>query len=296
MTPEERLERFAALTVRVGANVQPGQEVVVTAGVEHAPAARAIAREAYRAGARYVHAMYVDSPFRRAVIEWRPEEMLGHTPPHLLAWARTWEETRPAVIQLAGEPDPHLFDDLDPVLVGRSDQKELRAVCLPLATQGKINWAIVSAPNEGWAREVFGEPDVERLWAAVAAAMRLDADDPVAAWERHAAKLKARAAALNELRLDAVRFRGPGTDLTVGLLERSRWKSASSRRRGGSSTSRTSPRRRSSPRPTGAARRAPSAPPTRSSCRGSAPAPPGSRCGSRAGGSSTSAPTAAGRR
>ena len=53
--------------------------------------------------------------------------------------------------------------------------------------------------------------------------MRLDADDPVAAWQDHAARLNERADALNEHRFDAVRFRGPGTDLTVGLLDASRW-------------------------------------------------------------------------
>jgi aminopeptidase len=85
---------------------------------------------------------------------------------------------------------------------------------------------IVSAPNEGWAREVFGEPDVERLWQAVATATRLDQPDPVAAWREHAARLEARAAALDERRFDAIRFRGPGTDLTVGMLPFARWRCA----------------------------------------------------------------------
>jgi aminopeptidase len=86
-----------------------------------------------------------------------------------------------------------------------------------------VNWTIVAAPTEGWARSVFGEPDLERLWRAVATATRLDDRDPVAAWCEHVATLKKRAAALNERSLDAVRFRGPGTDLTVGLMSASRW-------------------------------------------------------------------------
>ena len=73
---------------------------------------------------------------------------------------------------------------------------------------------------------MFGEPDLERLWRAVATATRLDAVDPVAAWREHDAMLKKRAAALNAHGFDAVRFRGPGTDLTVGLLPGSRWMSA----------------------------------------------------------------------
>jgi len=70
---------------------------------------------------------------------------------------------------------------------------------------------------------VLGEPDVERLWDAVATATRLDAEDPVVAWREHAAELQARADALNARRFDAIRFSGPGTDLTVGLVPDARW-------------------------------------------------------------------------
>ena len=88
---------------------------------------------------------------------------------------------------------------------------------------GRIAWTIVGYPNPGWAKAVFGEPDVERLWQAVAVATRLDEDDPVAAWRTHIARLQERAALLDERRFDAIRFRGPGTDLTVGLMPESRW-------------------------------------------------------------------------
>jgi aminopeptidase len=79
------------------------------------------------------------------------------------------------------------------------------------------------SPNEGWANQVFGESDMERLWDAVAFATRLDEEDPVTAWREHLERLRTRAAAVNELQLDAIRFRGPGTDLTVGLLPESRF-------------------------------------------------------------------------
>jgi aminopeptidase len=223
VTPAERLERYADLAVRVGANVQPGQEVVVMCLVEHAPIARAVARAAYRAGAKRVDSFYTDLHFRRAAVELGPEESLGYTPPHFLEWVKSWRESRPAIIQLTGNPDPSLFSDLDQVLVAKSEARELRAVYLPLVIDRKTNWVIVSAPNEGWATEVFGEPDVERLWDAVATATRLDEPDPVAAWQAHADELKRRAATLNEREFDAIRFRGPDTDLTVGLIPTSRW-------------------------------------------------------------------------
>jgi aminopeptidase len=91
------------------------------------------------------------------------------------------------------------------------------------------NWTVVGVPNAGWAQQMFGEPDVERLWKLVEYCVRLDEDDPVAAWREHVATIGRRAALLNDLRVDAVRFRGPGTDLTVGLLPESRWQGVESK-------------------------------------------------------------------
>ena len=73
---------------------------------------------------------------------------------------------------------------------------------------------------------MFGEPDVERLWAALATAVRLDEPDPVAAWREHIAALAERAASLNERRFDHLRYRGAGTDLTIWLHPESKWQTA----------------------------------------------------------------------
>lgn len=223
MTADERLARLADLAVRVGANVQAGQEVVLVYQVEQTLVARAIARAALAAGARRVTPLVTDMHLRRAAIELGPRDELGVTPAHVLDWARSWRETRPALIQLSGNPEPTLFAGLDSALVGAAEHKDLRALMLPLVTEAHVNWAIVPAPNQGWAEAVLGEPDVERLWDAVATAMALDDDDPVQAWHDHASTLLARARSLDAMRFDAVRFRGPGTDLVVGLLGGSRW-------------------------------------------------------------------------
>ena len=233
MTPDERLERFAELSVRVGANVQPGQEVVLIYQVEHTQIARAMARAALGAGARRVLPVVADLHFRRAAIELGPEEELGISPGYILDWMRSWRETRPAIIQLTGDAEPDLFAGLDPELVANADPNDARALFIPLVMERLVNWLIVSAPNAGWANAVLGEPDTERLWDAIVTTMRLDEEDPVAAWQAHAATLKARAAGLDACGFDAIRFRGPGTDLVVGLLEASRWLCATFETRSG---------------------------------------------------------------
>jgi aminopeptidase len=216
-----RLDSYADLIVRVGANVQKGQTVLVTALVEHAPLARAIARSAYAAGARFVDVAYADIHARRAFIANAADEDLTHTHPWQLARAESVPGK--ALIMLTGDPEPELFADLDQGRVGKA--RAIDAVTAQLKAQNDrtVNWTIAAYPTEGQAKLIFGEPDVERLWDAVAAAVRLDLDDPVAAWKEHSEKLRARCRRLDELAFEAIRFRGPGTDLTVGLYPGARW-------------------------------------------------------------------------
>jgi aminopeptidase len=221
---DERLEKYARLAVEVGANVQPGQTVFVGAFVEHAPLARALARAAYAAGARYVDVRYSDQHVRRAMIELGPNEALEHTPEWLKTRFRAAAGN--AVIGTTGDPAPQLFADLDGERVGRARMKELQDLTRELLTERKINWTGIAYPNEGWAEKVFGEPDVEKLWEAVSFCTRLDEPDPVVAWREHMETLEARAAQMNERKFDAIRYRGPGTDFTIGLLANARWLSA----------------------------------------------------------------------
>ena len=76
LSPDERLARYAELAVRVGANVQAGQTVFIITQIEHAPLARALARAAYKAGARYVDVNYRDAHVRKAMIELGSDETL----------------------------------------------------------------------------------------------------------------------------------------------------------------------------------------------------------------------------
>jgi aminopeptidase len=221
---DERLERYADLAVRVGANIEEGQLVFVNGRIEHAPLIRALARAAYRAGARYVDVLYSDQHVRRAMIELGPDETLEYTPPWLKERGRAMANA--AAIGTTGDPEPELLSDLDGERVGRARMKELNEIVLGQMKEHTVNWTGIACPNEGWAQKVFGEPDVERLWEAVSFCVRLDEDDPVAAWREHIDRLEARAALLNDRRFDALRYRGPGTDLTVGLLGNARWMSA----------------------------------------------------------------------
>jgi aminopeptidase len=223
-----REDRYAELAVRVGANVQPGQLVDVLARVEHATVARAITREAYKAGAAYVDVYYTDQHIRRALIEGAADELLSWTPPWLLKRAVQVGDERAAVIALTGDAEPNLLADLPGDRVGKARMLELAEESNRQINEQLNNWTVIGVPNEGWAQQMFGEPDLERLWKAVEFTVRLDEDDPVAAWRAHVARIGKRAKTLDELQVDSIHFTGPGTDLRVGLLPESRWQGCES--------------------------------------------------------------------
>jgi aminopeptidase len=228
---DERLEAYADLAVRVGANVQVGQTVFLTTQIEHAPLARALTRAAYRAGARYVDVRYRDDHVRHAMIDLGPDEALTHSPEWMKQLYRAMEGG--AQLWTTGEPEPELMNDLDGERVGRARMKEVVEIIREQMVQRSLNWSGVAYPSEGWATQIYGEPDVERLWEAVAFCTRLDEADPVQAWRDHMARLEGRGKVLTELQLDAVHYTGPGTDLTVGLNPNARWMSALFRTRDG---------------------------------------------------------------
>ena len=117
MTPEERLTRYAKLVVEIGANVQPRQRVQVTADIAHAPVVRAVTEQAYLSGARRVDVEYFDRYVRRSMLQHAPAETLTTALDWELARLHEGERDGMALIRLTGNPDPHLFDGIDPARV-----------------------------------------------------------------------------------------------------------------------------------------------------------------------------------
>ncbi len=229
MKPEDQLERYAQLAVTVGANVQPGQVVDVLAHPLHLTLVRAVARAAYTAGAAYVTVEWRDPHMRRALVELGGDEMLEWSPPWEVSKLAWLDENRGAVVAIFGDPEPNALDGLDAGRLARAVRRGYLERSNASLNAQAVNWTVVAHPNPGWATRVFGTPDVERLWALVTRAVRLDEDDPIASWRNHVYELERRARSLDAAGFDAVRFSGPGTDLFVGLTPQSRWKGAEDR-------------------------------------------------------------------
>jgi aminopeptidase len=226
---DRMLRAYADLTVRVGLNLQPTQRLLIIgpianggAALDAAPLVRAITASAYRAGARLVETLWGDEALLAARLEYAPRdsftEFSGWLPDALVQHAAAGH----AVLSIYAN-DPDQLKDAPQDLVGAVQQTTANHVrpFRDYIARNHTTWAVVAAAAPTWAARVF--PDVEpskqvqRLWDAIARLCRLDREDPIAAWETHLADLAARTDHLNAKQYSALRYTGPGTNLTIGL-------------------------------------------------------------------------------
>ncbi len=232
-TLDTYLNRYADLTVRVGVGLREGQRVVVRSPIDAAPLVRKIVEKAYDAGAPYVHVMWSDDQVEKARFLHAPEDSFEEVPLGMADVLTAMAERGDAFIAITAN-DPEALKDADPARISTARaaaSKSLKA-WRKLQMSDAVPWTVIAAPSVGWARKVFpGETDevaVDKLWDAIFKAIRLDQEDPVAAWEAHIDALEVRANYLNEQRFSALHFRGEGTDLVVGLADGHIWKAGAS--------------------------------------------------------------------
>ncbi len=237
---EIRLQRYADAAVRGGLNLQPGQRLMmigprITGGVspEATTLVRALTESAYRAGAPLVEVLWGDEiqqllRFRHAPAEsfsqfsaWMPNALIEHI------------EGGHALLSIYAN-DPDLLAGVPAERVSAMQQAASRGLqqFSELIGKNRTNWLVVCGAAERWAAKVF--PDdapavaVLRLWNAIFQMCRIDGGDAAAGWTRHLDSLVYRSDYLNQRRYRALRYRGHGTDLTIGLPDGHVWVSGRS--------------------------------------------------------------------
>jgi aminopeptidase len=225
----DTLARLARLAVAFGANVQPGQIVSIGGSPGKEELVRAIAAEAYRGGAKFVDVTWFDPWIKRARIEHAADDTLEFVPSWYGERVLALGRERAAIVSLSGPVAPGLLDGLDPVRAGRDRLPSVRESG-EVINRREVNWTILPGPTQAWADLVHPdlEPDerLRRLEEQLVHVLRLDEEDPVAAWTRRADALVDVAERLTARGFDALRYRGDGTDLTVGILPGMRWMAA----------------------------------------------------------------------
>src|SRR5437016_2965501 len=230
---EQRLDRLAEVAVKVGVRVRPGQEIVITAPVEALPLARRITEHAYKAGASLVTTLFGDDVATLLRFQYAPDQSFDRATNWLFDGMASAFRAGAARLAIVGE-DPSLLSAQDTQKVARANRARSAAYrpALEYIVNFDVNWSIVSFATSAWAKAVFpdlsAQESVSELWEGIFKTSRVDGPDPIAEWQRHNAMLNARTRHLNERRFAALRFRGPDTDLTVGLADDHLWEGGAS--------------------------------------------------------------------
>ena len=227
---EEKLDRFAQLAVHVGLNLQPGQELLISAATDMMPLVRRITEHAYKAGALLVTTFYSDDDAILARYKYANDASFDHAAQWMADSIAAAFKGGAARLALAGA-NPALLAGQDPAKVSRANIAASKAnkPAMELITRHAINWSILANATPAWAKLVFPDlPEAEglaKLWDAIFIASRATSEDPVAAWKAHSAHLHERVSFLNEKRFHALRFHSEDglTDLTVGLADDHLW-------------------------------------------------------------------------
>lgn len=235
----KQIERYAELAVRTGVNVQPGQELVVSAPVERADFVRIVVTKAYEAGAGHVTVLWTDDQVRRLEYQNVALEYFDSVP----SWKREQLNSladQGAAFLIVRGADPQALVGVDPqkpMHAARSMNEQCRTYREGLDF-GRNAWSIVGVPVDAWARMVYPEcPSQEalyRLWAAILMVARSDGEDPQAAWARHNATFEKNKRILNSYAFDHLKYRSSnGTDFEVGLNKGHVWEGGAARTVGG---------------------------------------------------------------
>jgi aminopeptidase len=223
-----KLDRLAEVAIKVGLNLQAGQDLLLTAPAAALPLVRRIAEHAYKAGAGLVTPFLSDEEVTLARFRFAPDAGFDRAAGWLYEGMAKAFAANTARLAIVGD-NPMLLSAEDPDKVSRASKANSIAYqpALEKIVGFDVNWNIVAYPSPSWAKQVFAgdEEDVAvaKLADAIFAASRVDNDNPIEAWNKHNATLRERTEWLNGHRFSALHYAGPGTDLTIGLADGHEW-------------------------------------------------------------------------
>jgi aminopeptidase len=233
-----KLDRLAEVAIKVGLQLKPRQDLLVTAPTVALPLVRKIAEHAYKAGAGLVTPILSDETVTLSRYRFGQDDGFDRSAGWLYDGMSKAFAGNTARLAIVGD-NPMLLSGEDPAKVARANKANSIAYrpALEHIVNFDINWNIVAYPSPSWAKLVFPDDDenlaVAKLADAIFAASRVDNDDAITAWQKHNATLQSRTEWLNGQRFDALHYSGPGTDLTIGLAHGHEWQGGASTAKNG---------------------------------------------------------------
>lgn len=222
------LRKYAELIVRVGANVQKGQDVIVYAELDQPRFVEYVVADAYKAGARTVTVRWSHNPIDKIRYKKESLKALSEVPQWIIEREKLYVKTLPATIYLVSD-DPDAYKGINQVKLAKVGQS-VYPILKPFRDEreNKYQWTIAGIPGPAWAKKVF--PDlpkrkaIEKLWQAILSTSRAESGDPIANWHAHNTELAQRCAHLNSLGIAKLHYKSKnGTDIVVGLLPNVKW-------------------------------------------------------------------------
>jgi aminopeptidase len=233
-----KLDRLAEVAIKVGLQLEPGQDLLMTAPTAALPLVRRIAEHAYKAGAGLVTPIFSDEAVTLSRYRFGHDGGFDRAADWLYDAMGKAFAANTARLAIVGD-NPMLLSGEDPVKVARASKANSIAYkpALECIVNFDINWNIIAYPSPSWAKLVFpGDEEsvaVTKLADAIFSASRVDREDAIPAWQAHNAVLRERTEWLNGQRFDALHYTGPGTDLTIGLAHGHEWQGGASTAKNG---------------------------------------------------------------
>ena len=237
---EQNLDKYADVIIKVGLNLQPGQRLLIGAPIfsdtyapiELAPLVRLIVAKAYKVGARFVDVMWIDYQLQLLRYKYAPKDSFEEFPSWRTDLVHDMGKSGDAILVIYAE-NPDLLINEDPELINVSQQTFFKhmAPIMDLVVQNTMNWAVITAPIDGWVDKFF--PDIppdkrkDKLWDIIFDICRIKHKDPVSAWQDHVNQLASRSNYLNQKEYMSLKFTATGTNLTIGLPKGHMWHSGS---------------------------------------------------------------------
>ncbi|MFZ3579010.1 aminopeptidase [Virgibacillus sp. DJP39] len=232
MVNQKTKEKYAELALRKGVNLQKNQALVINAPIEGAEFTKIVVRKAYEIGAKDVHINWVDDEITLLKYENAPDEVIADFPEWKVKLHDMYAEDGAAILSIRST-NPDLLKDIDSGRVAKANKAAAQAMTnfRKYTMNDLITWSIISIPTGDWAQKIFPdksqEDAVESLWEAIVKIVRVDQDDPVAAWDAHNAKLRVARELMNKKNYKKLIYKAPGTDLELELPEGHIWKGGS---------------------------------------------------------------------
>lgn len=228
MIDQQTQEKYAELALKTGVNLQKNQALMINSSIEGADFTKLVVKKAYELGAKDVQVNWSDDELTLLKYENAPEEVLAEFPDWRAALNNYYAEDGAAVLSIRST-NPDLLKDVDPARVALASKASAEKMTKfqDYVMNDKITWSIISIPTGDWAQKVYPdksrEEAIEALWDTIVKIVRVDKDDPIAAWEEHNKILAVAVDILNDKRYNKLIFKAPGTNLEIGLPEGHIW-------------------------------------------------------------------------